>query len=91
MDLLLQKLQNDYLKNRNSKTEAKLQHAKTTTGAIRKQLDQLTGGQGPTTPEVRFHIQSRSIIYISNHGKLYIVVFPIHIGFYELLSGRIYP
>ena len=43
MDLLLQKLQSEYSKNRNSKTEDKLKHARATTSQIRKQLEQLTG------------------------------------------------
>ena len=43
MDLLLQKLQSEYSKNRNSKTEDKLKQARATTSQIRKQLEQLTG------------------------------------------------
>lgn len=44
MDVLLQKLQSEYMKNKNPKTEGKLQEAKRTSGAIRKQLDALGGG-----------------------------------------------
>lgn len=42
MEVILQKLQQEYLKNKSPKLEADLNDAKKTTGAIRRQLEALT-------------------------------------------------
>ena len=54
MDVLLQKLQQEYSKTKSQKAEGKLQDARKTTGAIRQQLDSLTAS---AMPDVSINIQ----------------------------------
>lgn len=54
MELLLQKLQQEYAKTKSTRLEAELNDAKKTTGAIRKQLEALT--DQPASVSTRFSV-----------------------------------